>query len=65
MNSKTAVKIRNKGMWFHKHGKHKGLKEISIIFNKRRRFMYVFVPIDMSCGNWSSFRLIMLNKNKY
>ena len=56
MNFKTAIKIRNKGMWFHKHGKHKGLKEVSIIFNKRRRFMYVFEPINMSCGNWSSFR---------
>ena len=56
MNSKNTTKIRNKGMWFHKHGKHKGLKEVSIIFNKRRKFVYVFEPIDMSSGNWSCFR---------
>lgn len=53
MNLGSIAKIRNKGMWFHKHGKHKGLKETSIIFNKRKRFIAIFEPIDISQGNWS------------
>jgi len=56
MNFKTAVKIRNKGIWFHKHGKHKGLKEISIILNNRKRWIVIFEPIDIRNGNWYSFR---------
>jgi len=56
MNLKSVVKTWNKGSSFWKHGKHKGLKEISIILNKRRRFVSLFEPIDINQGDWSRLR---------
>ena len=56
MNIKCVTKTWNKGSSYWKHGKHKGLKEVSIILNKRKKFLYIFETIDISQGNWSSYK---------
>jgi len=54
--AKGLKKTYSKSSCYWKHGKHKGLKEVSIILNKRRKFVYVFEIIDINQGNWSSCR---------